>query len=88
MTLSILEEAIFDIEKDVPEYDSIERDVDAMVFALEKAHNEHPVDFQGLANCLKTKGRRCNTKKRCVNGPGNFPRIKVVWPQLLPSAYS
>lgn len=63
VVLPIYEDPIRDIGQEIHEYVSAEKDVDAMVFAIEKAHNEHPADFQALVDCLRTKERLRNTKK-------------------------
>lgn len=86
--LPILEKTVSDTEQYICEYGSAERDVDAIIFSIEKAHNEHPADFQSLIECLKMKGRRRSTKKRRDNGEGNLPWIEAVWTELCPSTYS
>lgn len=63
MVLSIYEDPICDVGQEIHEYVSTERDVDGIVFAIEKAHNEHPSDFQALVECLRTKERLRSTKK-------------------------
>lgn len=63
MILSIYEDLFCDVGQEIHEYINTERDVDAIVFAIEKAHNEHPADFQSLVECLRTKERLRGTKK-------------------------
>lgn len=63
MVLSIYEDLFFDVGQEIHEYGSTERDVDAIVFAIETAHDEHPADFQALVECLRTKERLRSTKK-------------------------
>lgn len=63
MVLSIYEDLFCDVEQKIHEYVSTEGDVDAIVFAIEKAHNKHPADFQALVECLRTKERLRSTKK-------------------------
>lgn len=79
MILSIYEDLFCDVGQEIHEYINTERDVDAIVFAIEKAHNEHPADFQSLVECLRTKERLRGTKKRSDCGKGNSPWFGIVW---------
>lgn len=63
MVLSIYEDLFCDVGQKIHEYVGIEEGVDAIVFAIEKAHNEHPADFQALIECLRTKEGLRSTKK-------------------------
>lgn len=63
VVLSIYEDLFCDVGQKIHECVSTEGDVDAIVFAIEKAHNEHPADFQALIECLRTKEGLRSTKK-------------------------
>lgn len=73
-----LERPASDIEQYIYESSSAERDTDTIVFAVEKAYNEHPADFQSLIEYLKINGRRRNTKKLHNNERGHFPWTEAV----------
>ena len=67
-----------DIEQYIYESNSVGRDTDTIVFAIEKACNEHPADFQSLIEYLKINGKRRNTKKLHNNERGHFPWTEAV----------